>query len=385
MIDVNHATILIVEDDPGVALLERRRLERAAYAVVTATTAEEALEQLRRHSVDLILLDYRLPGDLDGLDFYTQVRAAGFDPPVILVTGFSSEATVVKALRAGVRDFVTKSTEYLDYLPEAVAQVLRQVRTEHQLVESEARLAALINSAKDAIIIANAQGLISLFNPAAEGMFLFSAHEAIGQPISRFLPFTQTSSGHLGGSLGNVQPEGEGLRSNGEVFPLEISVSPVQVAGQIFNNFVIRDISERRQAELARQGSEMQFRQIWEKSLDGMRLTDQQGIVRLVNAAYCQMVNKTRDELIGQVFTNVYAEQQRDLLMDNFRRHFYARTVDPQRSVDPTPTNELYLWSFPDSQPCCSASSAMSPRKRTWKSSSARRKKWKPLANWQAV
>src|SRR5688572_14474112 len=112
MIDVNQATILIVEDDPGVALLEKRRLERASYNVLTSATAGEALNRLKQTQVDLILLDYRLPGEVDGLDFYAQVRAAGFDPPVILVTGFSNEATVVKALRAGVRDFVTKSTEY---------------------------------------------------------------------------------------------------------------------------------------------------------------------------------------------------------------------------------------------------------------------------------
>ena len=46
-----------------------------------------------------------------------------------------------------VRDFLTKSAEYLDYLPEAVARVLRQVRTEHRLAQSEARLAGIVNSA----------------------------------------------------------------------------------------------------------------------------------------------------------------------------------------------------------------------------------------------
>src|SRR5947207_690994 len=104
--------ILVVEDDAGVASLERRLLERAGYEVSLATTAQEALTKLAQSSMDLIVLDYRLPGCIDGLAFYDQVKAAGFDLPVILVTAFSSEATVIQALRLEVCDFVTKSFEY---------------------------------------------------------------------------------------------------------------------------------------------------------------------------------------------------------------------------------------------------------------------------------
>jgi CheY-like chemotaxis protein len=141
-------TILIVEDDAGVATLERRRLERAGYRVETAETAEAALRILQAVSIQLILLDYRLPNDADGLEFFAQVRALGFDVPVILVTPDSNEATVIKALRAGVSNFATKTTEHFDYLPEVVAHVLRQVRTEQQLQDSEARLAAVIGQGR---------------------------------------------------------------------------------------------------------------------------------------------------------------------------------------------------------------------------------------------
>src|SRR3954465_7727476 len=102
---IENAQILVVEDDDGVALLQRRRLERAGYGVATAASTDDAIAQLRNDGFDLILLDYRLPGDMDGLQFYQQVRDAGFLMPVILVTGYSNEATVIKALRAGVRDF----------------------------------------------------------------------------------------------------------------------------------------------------------------------------------------------------------------------------------------------------------------------------------------
>src|SRR5258708_711209 len=95
-------TILIVEDDLGVARLQRKHLERAGYQVLTATTGVEALEHVHHQAVDLIFLDYRLPSDHNGLEFYEQLKAQGYNIPVIIVTGFSDEATVIKALRSGV-------------------------------------------------------------------------------------------------------------------------------------------------------------------------------------------------------------------------------------------------------------------------------------------
>ena len=137
-----RSRILIVEDDEGVARLERKQLERAGYEVVTATTTREALAHVEGDRIALVLLDYHLPGEPDGLRFHEHLQRLGHGMPVILVTGRSDEGTAIRALRAGVRDFVTKSAEYIEYLPEAVTRVLAQVRTEQQLAESEARLAS---------------------------------------------------------------------------------------------------------------------------------------------------------------------------------------------------------------------------------------------------
>ncbi len=132
-------TILIVEDDPGTVRLVRTRLERAGYAVESAATAEEGMARIQRGGVDLVVLDQRLPDGLSGLELYERVRAAGFDVPAILATGFGDEATLVAAIRAGVRDFVPKTADYLNYLPPAVARVLQQVAVERELAESRAR------------------------------------------------------------------------------------------------------------------------------------------------------------------------------------------------------------------------------------------------------
>lgn len=250
-------TVLIVEDDAGVVLLQRKQLERAGYRVLTAANANEAMARVQQGPVDLILLDYRLAHHHTGLEFHEQLKSAGYQVPVIMVTGFSDEATVIKALRSGVRDFVTKSVEYLDYLPEAAARVLMQVRTERQLAESEARLASLIGSAKDAIILATADRRIRLFNAAAEHMFRCTGAEAVGQPLTRFIPNEYQATA---GANGDAQPSDEsvtllirtgsrGVRADGEEFPLEASVSSATVEGQKFYTVIVRDVTERKNAE----------------------------------------------------------------------------------------------------------------------------------------
>lgn len=171
MTDKLQETILIVEDDETTAVLERRCLERAGYNILTAATAEEGEERVVREEIDLVLLDYTLPKGMTGLDFYMNLKAKGQDLPVIMVTAFSDEATIIKALRAGVRDFVTKSTAYLDYLPEAVKRVLSDERTKKALARSEGELkrsASLILSTleatADGVLVVDQDGKMIRFN-----------------------------------------------------------------------------------------------------------------------------------------------------------------------------------------------------------------------------
>ena len=140
MDDPHPATILILEDDAGIALLERRRLERAGHTVAVAASAESARAIVADGGIDLLVLDYQLNGPANGLEVYRDLRAAGMNVPSILVTGFSDEAMLAEAIRSGIRDFLPKSESFLDYLVPAVERVLAQVRIERQLEEERAKL-----------------------------------------------------------------------------------------------------------------------------------------------------------------------------------------------------------------------------------------------------
>lgn len=134
------AKVLILEDDPGVSRLQSRRLERAGYRVTCVGELEQARNAITDDEPDLLILDYQLSGPIDGLEFHRQLHAEGLELPVILVTGRTDDRLIVSALRAGVRDYVTKSPEYLEYLPEAVGRILKQERDTRERRLAEAAL-----------------------------------------------------------------------------------------------------------------------------------------------------------------------------------------------------------------------------------------------------
>jgi PAS domain S-box-containing protein len=247
--DQRGSRVLIVEDDPATAALEKRKLERAGYQVSQVATAEDALAVVRSGDIALAVLDLRLPGNSSGLELYEQWRSEGFSVPAILVTGFPDQAVAIRALRAGVRDFVPKSTDFLEYLPTAVDRVISQIRIERKLAESELRLASIIGTTLDAILMCDAQGRIVLFNRSAEEMFGCSAADALSRPLPAFIP--GLTLGSTGASQGHLRERREldAVTADGRSLPIEVSIADVVISGERLFTVIARDISERRRAE----------------------------------------------------------------------------------------------------------------------------------------
>jgi PAS domain S-box-containing protein len=138
-------------------------------------------------------------------------------------------------------------------------QAEQEARKYQQLTQAnQNRLAGIISSAMDAIITVTAEGQIAVFNQAAEKMFGCSAADVIGQTLDRFLP-TRFRSDHLKhilrfGDTGNTtrsmgfHSHLYALRANGQEFPIEATISHVEVQEQKLYTVFIRDVSEKIQA-----------------------------------------------------------------------------------------------------------------------------------------
>jgi signal transduction histidine kinase len=134
----HRGLVLVLEDDPGISRLQRIHLERAGYRVDVATSTAVARAKLSTGQIELLLFDYQLGESTNGLEFYRSLQSQGYDVPAILVTGFGDETRVVEAMRAGVRDFIPKTQNFVELVVPTVDRVMKQVRSERQLLEAEA-------------------------------------------------------------------------------------------------------------------------------------------------------------------------------------------------------------------------------------------------------
>ncbi|MFN7933726.1 MAG: response regulator transcription factor [Bryobacteraceae bacterium] len=99
--------ILVVEDDPGIALGLEEDLTLEGYAVESVGDGETALRRAREGGFDLIVLDVMLPGK-DGFQVCRELRKSGGETPIILLTARTQEAEKVLGLQLGADDYVTK-------------------------------------------------------------------------------------------------------------------------------------------------------------------------------------------------------------------------------------------------------------------------------------
>ncbi len=99
--------VLVVDDDPAVRKSIDRVLSNKGYAVITAENGEEALRKLNEEKYDLVYTDIRMPG-MSGLEVAEHVKAQQAWTPVVIITGYGTDAAEARAKAAGVSAFVHK-------------------------------------------------------------------------------------------------------------------------------------------------------------------------------------------------------------------------------------------------------------------------------------
>lgn len=115
--------ILVLDDEPGITLLCSRLLKRAGYDVVAFTESAPAFEHLRMTTVDLLLVDIRMP-DMDGFEVINRAKKLQPDIAVLVMTGFGTVETAIQALRQGVDGLLLKPFEQGSELVDTVQQAL---------------------------------------------------------------------------------------------------------------------------------------------------------------------------------------------------------------------------------------------------------------------
>lgn len=130
--------VLVVDDEPGIALLCDRILSRAGYDVTSETDPRVAIEHLQHSRVDLLVVDIRMP-EVDGFDVISRAQMVQPDVAVLVMTGFGTVEMAIRALRQGVDGLLLKPFN----TSEELLQSVRQALTDNQRKRDTARVSAL--------------------------------------------------------------------------------------------------------------------------------------------------------------------------------------------------------------------------------------------------
>ncbi len=249
------STILIVDDDPAGCETLRTLLLSQAHNLVIAHNGFEALELAATISPDLILLDVMLPG-MDGYDVCQRLRS---DPilgevPIIMLTALDDRESRLRGIEAGADDFISKPFDRAE-LRLRVRSIMRLNRYRRLLAE-RARFERIIEFSPDGIMIVNAEGTILLANPAVLRLLGTQAcSQVIGRNVSAFIVAEQWEE--ILNCLDRIvvdaehtaRLESEFIRLDRSRFAVEMNVGYDIWEGESAAQIVVRDITERKQAE----------------------------------------------------------------------------------------------------------------------------------------
>jgi PAS domain S-box-containing protein len=299
---------VLAVDDSMTYLEELTTILRGeGYDVIPARSGEEALEMLAVQPVDCILLDRLMPG-MDGTETCRRIKAfpATRDIPLIMLTAMEDRNAMIEGLGTGADDYVLKSSDEEVLKARVRAQLRRkqiedesrrirlqllrkelesaEARAARKLAETKAALVdeleqknrkleifanearqaeekfrALAETASDAILSADQEGVIVYANPAAERLFGYTLVELLGQPLMGLMPERSTAADaegfrrYLSGALARVVGKGvvelTGRRKDGGEFPVELSLGESREEVRHQFTAIIRDITVRLEME----------------------------------------------------------------------------------------------------------------------------------------
>lgn len=178
-----------------------------------------------------------------------------------------------------------------------------------ELNSSETRLRAVLDNIVDGIITIHADGTIVSFNPAAERIFGYSSAEIAGKNVKLLMPapYAGEHDAYLGAYQATLRArvigvgrELMGRRQDGSTFPLELAISEINISGERMFTGIVRDITERKQAEQTIRESEERFRMMAVYSSDMITRLSADGIYRYVSPASSSLVGFDPAELVGK-------------------------------------------------------------------------------------
>ncbi|MEI7841393.1 MAG: diguanylate cyclase [Gallionellaceae bacterium] len=238
--------ILFAEDSKMIALPIIKALEDSGHRVTHVTDGVAAIEQFAAEPPDLVLMDVVMP-NMDGIEATRRIKAIPVKKwiPITMLTSLVSNEDLIKGLEAGADDYLTKPVDF-DVL-------IARMRSKQRIVDLQNSFFGVLENVHEGILTIDQNGMVQRFNLAAEKIFGYAPNEVMGKNVNMLMPqpYKAQHDGYLHNYLSTNIPKVigvgrkvQGLRKNGEIFPMHLAVTKVEsVVGTQFIGLV-RDISQ---------------------------------------------------------------------------------------------------------------------------------------------
>ena len=326
--------ILIVEDEAILAEDMGISLKNIGYVVEDkASTGAEAVRLAQELRPDLILMDIKLRGHIDGMEAADRIRA-NLDIPVIYLTGYSERDVLERAKKTQPYGYLGKPIS-LSELRSTIDTALYKHAADKRVRESEERFRSLIDQAADAIFVHDFGGKFLDINQQASTSLSYTRDELLSMSVGDIDPDIV----HRGDSTkywANLPAtfEARHKRKDGTTFPVEIRLGPIEYGETKVILAIVRDITDRKMAEKALEESEERFRTAFQTSPDAVsinRLSD--GLYVDVNDGFTELSGFTREEVIGNssLAINIWNDPtDRDRLVAGLRALGHVNNLEAQ-------------------------------------------------------
>jgi PAS domain S-box-containing protein len=255
-----NAQILVVEDENTIAVTIQDTLKTFGYAVpAIVCSGEEGIQKIAELQPDLVLMDIRIEGAMDGVEAAEKIRS-DFNIPVVYLTAYIDDDTVQRAMVTEPFGFVLKPFKPTD-LHVAIELALYKHKMEMKLKESEQLLSTILENIDDAVISVDTNGCVTFINPAAEKLTCCGQKDAIGKNLTELFHIMDDQKQPLRRSLIRNMLRKRVIvdlasytrlitKNETEIF-IESSMTPIQDAKGHMTGAVLvfRDITVRKQAE----------------------------------------------------------------------------------------------------------------------------------------
>ena len=308
--------ILVVEDEVLIAEEIRERLTTAGFTVVAVVdTGAAAIELALQERPDLVLMDIRLKGPMDGVEAAETIYDR-CGVPIVYLTAHSDQSTLQRAKTRAAFGYVLKPFR-IENLLVAIDLGIYRSEVEARLHEHELTYATILGSISDAVIATDVAGRIRFMDGTAEQLTGVSARDADGRPLQAIVKIVDEAGRPTQERLVKRVMAGRAsvrfarsdqlVRHGGDRIPIDGGAAPViDYLGRVVGLTVtFKDASATRRAEREMRVLSQELQAVVNTAVDGVLLLDAAGTVRMFNPACERLFGYASDEVVGRSVTQL--------------------------------------------------------------------------------